>query len=199
MPTRDDAPGRRGRSRSRRPKRTSIAHGPIASSPSATAPAKAAIASTVRRIAWAKAAWPSVASRPARWGSSEVWIAWKSCSGARAISSALKTSRPAAVGRRRATSQHRGVEQRLLGELDRRDRRGEARALRASRRGRAARGRRRCGVGRRGGASAHGTPAATPTAPRGCPARPPSARGDADRDRDREAKRDIDSKSTSPP
>ncbi len=43
------------------------------------------------RIALAKASWPAVASRPVRCGSSEVWIAWNSCSGARAISSTLNT------------------------------------------------------------------------------------------------------------
>ena len=43
------------------------------------------------RIALAKPSRPSVASRPARWGSSEVWIAWKSCSGARVMSKALNT------------------------------------------------------------------------------------------------------------
>ncbi len=43
------------------------------------------------RIARPKASWPAVASRPVRWGSSDVWIAWKSCSGARAISRTLKT------------------------------------------------------------------------------------------------------------
>ena len=43
------------------------------------------------RIARANASWPAVASRPVRCGSSEVWIAWNSCSGARAISSTLNT------------------------------------------------------------------------------------------------------------
>ena len=43
------------------------------------------------RIARANAAWPAVASSPVRCGSSEVWIAWNSCSGARAISSTLNT------------------------------------------------------------------------------------------------------------
>ncbi len=62
------------------------------SRPSATAPANAQIARIVVRIACANASWPSVASRPARWGSSDVWIDWKSCSGARVISSALKTA-----------------------------------------------------------------------------------------------------------
>ena len=46
----------------------------MGSSPSATAPAKATIARTVTRIARAKASCPSVASRPARCGSSEVCI-----------------------------------------------------------------------------------------------------------------------------
>ena len=55
------------------------------------------MARTVTRIARAKASWPSVASRPLRCGSSEVWIAWKSCSGARVISSALKTTPARAV------------------------------------------------------------------------------------------------------
>ena len=67
------------------------------------------MASTVTRIARANASWPSVASRPARWGSSEVWIAWKSCSGARVISSALKTTPASAVRRRRADGQHRAL------------------------------------------------------------------------------------------
>ena len=49
------------------------------------------MAATVIRIARANASWPSVASRPARWGSSEVWIDWNSCSGARAMSRTLKT------------------------------------------------------------------------------------------------------------
>ena len=43
------------------------------------------------RIARANSACPSRASSPARWGRSEPWIAWKSCSGARAISSTLNT------------------------------------------------------------------------------------------------------------
>ena len=81
------------------------------------------MASTVTRIARANASWPSVASRPLRWGSSEVWTTWKSCSGARVISSALKTTPASAVVAVALTRQHRGVEQRLLGELDRGDRR----------------------------------------------------------------------------
>ena len=35
--------------------------------------------------------------QPARWGSSDVWIDWKSCSGARVMSSALKTTPASAV------------------------------------------------------------------------------------------------------
>ena len=52
---------------------------------------EAAIASIVMRTARRASARPARASRPARWGSSEPWTAWKSCSGARAISSTLKT------------------------------------------------------------------------------------------------------------
>ena len=81
------------------------------------------------RIARANASWPSVVSRPVRCGSSEVWIAWKSCSGARAISSTSKTIPASALfagGRR--DRQHGGVQQRLLGEHDPRDPAGEARA-----------------------------------------------------------------------
>ena len=48
-------------------------------------------------MARAKASWPSVASSPLRWGSSDVWIDWKSCSGARVMSSALKTTPASAV------------------------------------------------------------------------------------------------------
>ena len=43
------------------------------------------------RIARANARWPAVASSPVRCGSSEVWMAWNSCSGARAISSTSNT------------------------------------------------------------------------------------------------------------
>ena len=43
------------------------------------------------RTARCASARPARASSPARWGSSEPWIAWKSCSGARAISSTLNT------------------------------------------------------------------------------------------------------------
>ena len=49
------------------------------------------MARTVTRIARLKASPPSVAARPERWGRSEVCTAWKSCSGARAISSTLNT------------------------------------------------------------------------------------------------------------
>ena len=42
-------------------------------------------------MACRKSSRPPDAARPERWGSSEVWIAWKSCSGARVISSALNT------------------------------------------------------------------------------------------------------------
>ena len=52
---------------------------------------KPAIASTVTRMAWRKSSPPPVTARPERWGRSDVWIAWKSCSGARVISSALNT------------------------------------------------------------------------------------------------------------
>ena len=148
----------------------------MSSSPSATAPAKAAMARTVTRIARAKASWPSVASSPLRCGSSEVWIDWKSCSGARVMSSALKTTPASAVVAVALTVSTDGVEQRLLGELDRGHRRGEAGA-RAQRQ--------RALVDRRPGASAGGVPddaptarrAATPAARRGCPARRPTARG----------------------
>ena len=68
-----------------------ITNGPISSSPSATAPANAAIARIVIRIARWNSSADSRASRPARWGRIEVWIAWKSCSGARTISMTLKT------------------------------------------------------------------------------------------------------------
>ncbi len=53
--------------------------------------AKPAIASTVTRTARCASARPARASSPARCGSSEPWTAWKSCSGARAISSTLNT------------------------------------------------------------------------------------------------------------
>ena len=69
-----------------------MTHGPRTSSPSATAAAKAAMASIVVRRARANASSPRVASSPERWGSSEVWTAWKSWSGARVMSSALKTT-----------------------------------------------------------------------------------------------------------
>ena len=82
------------------------------------------MARSVTRIARAKASWPSVASRPLRWGSSEVWIDWKSCSGARVMSSALKTT-PARAVVAVALGQHRRVDQGLLRELDRGHGRGE--------------------------------------------------------------------------
>ena len=69
-----------------------MTQGPRRSRPSATAPAKAAMASIVVRMARANASCPAVASSPERWGSREVWTAWKSCSGARVMSSALKTT-----------------------------------------------------------------------------------------------------------
>ena len=80
------------------------------------------IARIVMRIAWSLSA-PSVACTSARWGSSDVWIAWKSCSGARAISSALNTTPRSAASR---DQQHADRDERLLGQLDRGDGDGEA-------------------------------------------------------------------------
>ena len=138
---------------------------------------------------------PSRASRPVRWGSSDVWIAWKSCSGARAISSALKTI--AAQLGCRGTRQHADRDQRLLGELDRRDRDREPGRLAHRAGDRRPPSRRRCG---RGGAAPTARRAATRTAPRGCRARPrvcpdamPTATATGNMNRA------TDSNSTSPP
>ena len=68
-----------------------ITCGPIVSSPSATAPANTAITLTVMRIARWNSSALSRASRPARWGRIEVWMAWNSWSGARTISITLNT------------------------------------------------------------------------------------------------------------
>ena len=83
---------------------------------------------SVTRTARSNSSCPLVASRSARWGSSEVWIDWKSCSGARAISSTLKTKPASAASSRSRSGEHGGVEERLLGEHDDQHRDREARA-----------------------------------------------------------------------
>ena len=69
-----------------------ITAGPISSRPSATAPAKRGDREDRDPDARPKSSPPSVASSPARCGSSEVDTPWKSCSGARAIISTVKTT-----------------------------------------------------------------------------------------------------------
>ena len=58
---------------------------------SATDPAKPAIAVSVTFTLRLKGSVSPRAPSRVRWGRIEVWMAWKSCSGARAISSTLKT------------------------------------------------------------------------------------------------------------
>ena len=131
-------------------------------------------------------------------GAASVWIAWKSCSGARAMSRTLKTKPASAASLgRRIGEQHRRVEDRLLGEHDGEHREREA-AARAQRRalgrvdaGPAARVRRR---------SAHGTTtsdtngaATMPSATADCPRAIPIATASGN------MKRDSDSKRTSSP
>ena len=136
------------------------------------------MARTVTRIARAKASWPSVASRPLRWGSSEVWIDWKSCSGARVMSRALKTTPARAV-----------VAVALTVSTDALSSACSASWIAATDSGEAGAGAQRAARARRptAGASAaewrddrpRARRAARPTARRGCRARPPSARGEA--------------------
>ena len=146
----------------------------MSSSPSATAPAKAAMARTVTRIARAKASWPSVASRPLRWGSSEVWIDWKSCSGARVMSSALKTTPARAVVAVALTVSTDALSSACSASWIAATESGEAGARAQRERALVGDGRR---VGRRsGGRSPTARRAARPAAPRGCPARRPTAR-----------------------
>ena len=73
------------------------------------------------RIARPNSAPLSRASRPARWGRIDVCTAWKSCNGARTISSTLKTKPRERLAGRGIDDQHRRVHQRLLREHDRYD------------------------------------------------------------------------------
>ena len=84
------------------------------------------MARTVTRIARAKASWPSVASRPAEVGQQRGLDRLEELQ--RGARDEQRVEDDAGEGRRRrgADREHRGVEQRLLGELDRRDREGEA-------------------------------------------------------------------------
>ena len=196
MPDARSPRGRRGRSRGCRRRATSIAHGPIGQQRHAPRRrAKPAIASTVD--ADRRAPRPS-SPPPARWGSSEVWIDWKSCSGARVISSALKTTPARAAVGRAADGEHRGVEQRLLGELDRRRPRARSRRPRAACSALARRSARPAPLRR--GASAHGITssdatgaAAMPERDRGLPVAMPTATASGKQNRE------TDSNSTSPP
>ena len=177
----------------------SITAGPISSRPIATAPAKPTIARIVIRIARPKASPPSVASSPDRCGSSEACTLWKSCSGARVISSALKTTPASAAVAVALTVSTAALRSACSASwIAATDSAKPAPARSVRRRASAAVGPAR--ARRRGRRSAHGTTssdasgaARMPSATADCPDAMPSATATG------KQKRDTDSNSTRPP